>query len=116
MPCRESRAQTPLTLTAASRPPASQTLLPSTMAVLSILKGQPTLKNIGLLLLYYSSLGAVVWMLNGPERPKHERVGMVALLGSDGRFERQVNLGDEHLEGTVGLQNLPLPFALWLLE
>lgn len=78
---RESRAQTPLTLTAASRPPASQTLLPSTMAVLSIPKGQPTLKNISLLLLHYSPLGAVVWMLNGPERPKHERVGHGGTLG-----------------------------------
>lgn len=33
-----------------------------------------------------------------------------------GRASRKVNLGDKHLEGTVGLQNLPLPFALWLLE
>lgn len=66
MSYRESRAQTPLTLTAASRPPASQTLLPSTMAVLSILNGQPTLKNIGLLLLHYSPFDAVVLVLKDP--------------------------------------------------
>lgn len=89
MPYKESRSQTPLTLTAASRPLASQTLFPSTMAVLSILKGQLTRKNIGLLFLHYSLLGAMVWMLNSPERPKHERVGMGVLLGSDGHFERQ---------------------------
>lgn len=89
MPYRKSRGQTPLTLIAASRPPASQTLSPSTMAVLSFLKGQLTLKNISLLFRHYSPLGAVVWMLNSPERPKHERVGMGVLLGRDGHFERQ---------------------------
>lgn len=52
-------------------------------------KGSVTLKNISLLFRHYSPLGAVVWMLNSPERPKHERVGMGVLLVSDGHFERQ---------------------------
>lgn len=58
----------------------------------------------------------MLWILNGPERPMHERVGMLALLGSGGNFKRQGlmegKIWRQTLGGDCGTPEPSSPFLL----